>query len=191
MLKQTVTYTDYNDEQQTEDLYFNLTKTEVAENLFDLLPRIEAFAKATDGPLRELSNDEVKEMLDIVKVLIKASYGERSPDGKYFRKSEQIYTDFTQSAVYDKFVFDMFEDVEKANNFMIGIMPKDLRESEEVQAAVNGRPVQTVKTGGELNAVQEEVPAYIRENREPTQQELAAMSPKELQEAFRRKVARQ
>ena len=31
MLKKTITYTDYNDNERTEDFYFNLSKAEVTE----------------------------------------------------------------------------------------------------------------------------------------------------------------
>ena len=31
MLKKTITYTDYNGSQRTEDFYFNLSKAEIAE----------------------------------------------------------------------------------------------------------------------------------------------------------------
>ena len=31
MLKKTITYTDYNDVERTEDFYFNLTKAELME----------------------------------------------------------------------------------------------------------------------------------------------------------------
>lgn len=187
MLKQTVTYTDYNDEKQTEDLYFNLTKTEMMD-LLDLLPRMEAFTASTAGQERDMTPAEIKEMLAIIKQLIEKAYGVRSADGKHFRKSEEIFNDFAQSAVYDAFVFNLFEDLNNANNFMVGIMPKDLLA--QVQKETGAQGVETIQTGAALNGTKEEVPAYIREDREPTRAELAAMSPSELQAAFRRKSAK-
>ena len=194
VLKQTVHYLDFNDQPQTEDLYFHLTRSDVMENLLPMLPRLEAFqAKAMAAGDRNLTPEEVLEFLQILKVFIGDSYGIRDEDGKHFRKKingVNVYDDFRDSAAYDAFLMSLFEDLEKANKFLTGILPKSLLE-QIAQETANGQNVETIKTGGELNATSEEVPAYIRENREPTQRELASMSPDQLQEAFRRKIQQQ
>jgi hypothetical protein len=187
MLKQTVTYKDFNDQEQTEVLYFNISKPEMVDFL-PMLPRLVAMQQIIEGPDRELTNTEIKEMLDIIRTFIAASYGVRSEDGKYFRKSPELFADFKDSGAYDAFLFSLFEDVQKGNKFLQEIMPKDL--AEEAAAAAQS-PVETITTGAELSAVEEEVPAWVRENRRPTPKELQGMSPEQLRDAFRRQMSKE
>lgn len=127
MLKQVVKYTNYNGQEDTETLFFNINRVELAE-LLDLLPQLEAFIENIGTEEREVTIPEIKEILSIIKTLIKVAYGERSEDGKHFRKSEEIFTDFSQSAVYDAFVMSLFDNGgEGAMKFMIEVLPKDLQ----------------------------------------------------------------
>ena len=82
MLKKTITYTDYNGTERTEDFYFNLTKAELMEmelstsgGLADAIQRIVA---AQDAPA----------IVKIFKDLVLKANGEKSPDGKRFIKSD-------------------------------------------------------------------------------------------------------
>lgn len=179
MLKQIVKFKNYNDEDDSEELYFNINKSELA-GMLDFLPRLEKMQRMFAGDDRTLSTAEVQEMLSIIKYLIETSYGERSEDGKRFVKSPAIFENFTQTAAYDAFLFGLFENsATLALEFMIGILPKDL---------VEGTDVATIMT--ELPAPVEPVderPAYIREDREPTQRELSNMTQQELIQAFARK----
>jgi hypothetical protein len=199
VLKQEITYKDFDGNPQTEMLYFNLSKTEMVD-LLDLQPRLEKWLKITQGEQRNLTTAEVQDLLGIIKLLIEKSYGERSDDGKRFRKSPEIFADFKDSAVYDAFLFGLFEDIQLGLSFMVGILPQDLVDNESLQQAQQAFeqsqqprvqevpiPNNVATVGGELSTVKTEVPAWIRENRDPTQKELANMSREELAEAFRRK----
>lgn len=126
MLKQTVEYIDFNDNRATETLYFNITKTELSENLY-LKDEIERVQQELSGDEREMTPAEIQRILDLVKTLMKLAYGVRSDDGKRFIKSEEVWTEFTQTAVYDAFLFSLFEEPENAVSFMLGIIPADLR----------------------------------------------------------------
>lgn len=126
MLKQTVEYIDFNDNRATETLYFNITKTELSENLY-LKDEIEQVQQELSGDEREMTPAEIQRILDLVKTLMKLAYGVRSDDGKRFIKSEEVWTEFTQTAVYDAFLFSLFEEPENAVSFMLGIIPADLR----------------------------------------------------------------
>ena len=127
MLKQTVEYTDFDDNKATETLYFNLTKSELTENLH-LKEELEGLQKMVTGERRELETSEVTQILELVKTFMRLSYGVRSSDGKRFIKTPELWTEFTQTAVYDAFLFSLFEDPTRAVNFMSGILPLDLRE---------------------------------------------------------------
>lgn len=125
MLKQTFVYEDYNGDQVSEVFYFNLTKIELAENMW-LKTKVDKAAEIVNGPEHAMSADEMTKILGVIKDLMRLSYGVKSDDGKRFVKNDQLWTEFTQSAAYDPFLFSLFETPEKANAFMIGIMPKDL-----------------------------------------------------------------
>ncbi|QXO14078.1 hypothetical protein SEA_ALAINAMARIE_54 [Gordonia phage AlainaMarie] len=129
MLKQSVSYTDFDDNDTTETLYFNLTKTELADNL-DLEDELKEIQKDFTGQgNRTLEKHEIRRVLELVKTFMRLSYGVRSSDGKRFIKTDQIWEEFTQTAAYDAFLFSLFQEPEKAFAFMIGILPKDARDA--------------------------------------------------------------
>lgn len=133
MLKQTVEYTDFDDNRCAETLYFNLTKTELAENSH-LQERLESMQKMFGGEKRQLESAEIKEILELVKTIMRISYGVRSADGKRFIKTEEQWVEFTQTAVYDEFLISMFTDPDKMFSFMYGIMPADMRDQAKAEA---------------------------------------------------------
>lgn len=117
MLKKTITYTDYNQAERTEDFYFNLTKAEVME-----------MEMSTSGGLAEMIKKIVaaKDAPAIIKVfkdLILKTYGEKSPDGKRFIKSEEITTAFAQTEAYSQLFMELATDPDKAAEFVNGIIP--------------------------------------------------------------------
>lgn len=189
MLKETVTYTDFNGYEQTEDLYFNLSRTEMVDML-DIRPRIETWRAKVSGE-GDMSDTNIREMLDLLKILVKNAYGERSEDGKHFRKSPEIYADFEQSAVYDSFIFSMFATPERLSNFMIGILPQSLLDTPEmVEAQKEAAAVLAPLPEAEVQADEVPIPAWIQEDRDPTDAEVKNMGPAELRLAFQRKQRR-
>lgn len=120
MLKKTITYTDYNGNDRTEDFYFNLTKAEVMEmemsttgGLTDMIQRIVA---AQDSPA----------IIKIFKDLILKAYGEKSPDGKRFVKSDEIKEAFSQTEAYSQLFMELATDVDAAAAFVNGIIPQNI-----------------------------------------------------------------
>jgi hypothetical protein len=126
MLKQTVQYEDFDGNPAVDTLYFNLSKTDLANNMH-LQAEFEDLLQRLQGPQRELKTAEVQEILNLVKKVMKLSYGIRSEDGKRFKKSEEIWEDFQSSAVYDAYLYGLFVDSQKANEFLMGVLPPDLR----------------------------------------------------------------
>ena len=122
MLKETITYVDFNDLERTEDYYFNLTRTELVRmemsksgSLTGLLTKI---TKANDMP----------DIFEAMESLILKAYGEKSVDGRYFNKSEEISNMFMNSPAYDKLFEKLTTDANYAYKFLLGILPKDLAE---------------------------------------------------------------
>lgn len=118
MLKKTMTYTDYNGVERTEDFYFNLTKAEVME-----------MEMSTSGGLSEMINkivatQDAPAIIKIFKDIILKSYGEKSLDGKKFVKSEELSTAFSQTEAYSMLFMELATDTEAASNFINGIVPE-------------------------------------------------------------------
>lgn len=131
MIKETVQYTDYNEVNRTEVLYFNISQSELMDNL-DLREDLEKIQANLEGPERQLTTDEVQQILNLVKRMMRLAYGVRSEDGLTFSKDDEgenkIWRAFKNSAVYDEFIMSLFKNPEKAFEFLVAVMPKDLME---------------------------------------------------------------
>jgi hypothetical protein len=135
MLKQMITWDGFDGKQANRTLYFNLTRYEIAHDmeLEVLEQRFKRFQEDVigDEPNRDMTPPEIREMLDIFKVLVKHAYGVRSEDGKRFSKNEEIWDEFVETGAFDAFIWYMFEDASRANAFMNGIWPKEVQEAAE------------------------------------------------------------
>lgn len=120
MLKKTITYVDYNGSERTEDFYFNLTKAEVMEMEMSttggLAEAIKKIVAAQDAPA----------IIKIFKDLVLKAYGEKSPDGKRFVKSDEISTAFAQTEAYSILFMELATDADAAAKFINGIVPADV-----------------------------------------------------------------
>lgn len=117
MLKETITYTDYNGSERTEDFYFNLTQAEIMEMELStsggLAEQITKIVNAKDAPA----------IIKIFKDLVLKAYGEKSPDGKRFIKSDEIATAFSQTEAYSQLFMKLATDADAAAKFVNGIVP--------------------------------------------------------------------
>lgn len=120
MLKKTITYTDFDGIQRTEDFYFNLTKAEIAEMQLrsnnSLGEQLEAIGRSGNPSL----------IMDAFKDLIFQAYGERTPDGRGFKKSREIAEAFSHTEAYSVFFMELCTDSDAASAFVNGIIPRDL-----------------------------------------------------------------
>lgn len=118
MLKKTITYTDYNDVERTEDFYFNLTKAEIME-----------MEMSTSGGLGEMINkivaaQDAPSIIKIFKDLVLKAYGQKSPDGRRFIKSEELRREFEQTEAYSQLFMELATNADEASAFVNGIIPK-------------------------------------------------------------------
>lgn len=123
MIRETVTYEDFDGNQRTEVLQFNLTRSEVMDLVTSgriIISDIEKALESKDGVA----------MYNAFRPLILKAYGQKSEDGRYFRKSAQISEDFESSAAFDQFTVDLMTDGTgtRLYDFVTGILPKDVRE---------------------------------------------------------------
>jgi hypothetical protein len=120
MIKETIEYKDYNGTDRKEDFYFNLSEAEVME-----------MEMSTAGGLAEMitrivaAQDQVA-IIKIFKDLILKAYGEKSPDGKRFIKSDELSVAFSQTEAYSKLFMKLATDADAAAKFVNGIVPADM-----------------------------------------------------------------
>ncbi len=142
MIKETITYVDYNGTERTEDFYFNMTKTELLRMEQDkngsFSGVLEKFIKAKDQA----------DLFDAIEKFIFNAYGEKTPDGRQFKKSKEISEAFFQSPAYEVLFDKLNGDTNYSYNFIMGIVPAELSK----QAAENP---ETAKRIAEVRALAE------------------------------------
>lgn len=120
MFKKTVTYTDFNDVERTEDFYFNLTKAEVLEMQ---LGTAGGFSEMIQ---RIIDAKDTPQLIKVFKDLVLKAYGEKSLDGKRFIKSPEIAEAFAQTNAYSEIFMELATNDKEASAFVNGITPKGL-----------------------------------------------------------------
>lgn len=192
MLKERFTYKDWNGQEVTEDIYFNVTEVELGENLH-VKEDFERWLEKVDpdGPERDLTIPEVQELLRLVKFTLKLAYGVRADEGRRFVKTEQVWEEFTQGAAYSPFLMSLFQiepdtGLPKANRWMAQIMPAELRAELDKQPALQQRPPtrdhqQKQQRPVEVVRVSEEQAQPVEASQVITQADLVKMTPEDFQ----------
>lgn len=122
MVKKTITYTDFNGEEVTSDLYFNLTKAELVEIELGHKDGLgESIQRIID------SKDGAAIVAEFKKILLMA-YGQKSLDGTRFIKNDALREEFESSAAYSEIFMELVTDAEKAAAFIQGVIPEDMTE---------------------------------------------------------------
>ena len=117
MLKKTITYTDYNGTERTEDFYFNLSKAELMEMEMGIDGGMSAMVE------KIIAAQNTPQLIKLFKELILKSYGEKSADGKRFIKSEELSTAFSQTEAYSDLYMLLATNADEASKFVNGITP--------------------------------------------------------------------
>lgn len=124
MIKKTITYTDYNGIERTENFYFNMSKAEVMEMELStaggMAESIQKIVDAKDAPA----------IIRVFKDLVLKAYGVKSDDGRRFMKVKPdgtLYADeFKETEAYSQIFMELATDADKAAEFVNGIMPAEL-----------------------------------------------------------------
>lgn len=120
MLKNTITYTDYDGMERTEDFWFNLSKTELTK-LDAELPG------GVLGVLRKIiDKKDRKALVDFIETLILRSYGEKTLDGKRFVKTPEMAEEFMQTPAYDELFMSILSDTDSQTSFINGVIPQSM-----------------------------------------------------------------
>lgn len=144
MIKQTITYTDFNDEEVTEDFYFNFTLLEIVEQIEvnKLEEKMSLLTKTNDGP----------GAYRIFKGIVLDAYGHKTPDGRQFKKNPDIRAEFESSPAISEMIISFLQDEALGVAFLSGLLPKDkmeqaLAKAEAKKSGTAGiQPAQPVPT---------------------------------------------
>ena len=117
-----IPYTDYDGNEREEECFFNLNKAEVLE-----------MQMTWDGGLDKvlhkiIEEKDQKRIIEMFKMIILKSYGQKSLDGKRFVKTPQVVEEFTQTEAYSELFMMLATDDKKAAEFINGILPQKLIE---------------------------------------------------------------
>lgn len=128
MLKKTITYTDFNGKEVSEDFYFHLSKAELIELELSheggLTVAINKIIESNDG----------KAVIKEFKGIVLMAYGQKSEDGRRFIKNQQLREEFESTEAYSTLFFELVTDADAAAEFMNGVIPFDLAAELEEQA---------------------------------------------------------
>lgn len=133
MYKKTVTYVDYDGNERSEDLWFNMNEAELTKWLM------------TNGDytldkvmLKLTTERNGKKIIEYFEDFIHRSYGRKSLDGRRFEKSEEIWNDFYQTEAYSILFMEIISDGKAAADFMNAVIPKSL--SDKVKETILKNP---------------------------------------------------
>nr|DAP18247.1 MAG TPA: hypothetical protein [Caudoviricetes sp.] len=128
MLKKTITYTDYDGLERTEEFRFNLTKAELVDM------ELTTAGTFSETMKRIIAEKDIIRIAKLFKELLLKSYGVKSDDGKRFIKSQELSEAFSQTEAYSDLYIELLSNPEEAAKFFAEVAPK----MEEVSAVPAG-----------------------------------------------------
>lgn len=128
MLKKTITYTDYDGLERTEEFRFNLTKAELVDM------ELTTAGTFSETMKRIIAGKDIIRIAKLFKELLLKSYGVKSDDGKRFIKSQELSEAFSQTEAYSDLYIELLSNPEEAAKFFAEVAPK----MEEVSAVPAG-----------------------------------------------------
>lgn len=134
MLKKTVTYENFDGEKITEELFFNLTKSELIEIAIDLPDGVsESVGNNPENIDEEQAVSKImdtlgsKGILRFIKDLVLKAYGIKSEDGRRFAKVDDngkpLSIEFSQTMAFETVLDEFMDDDIAAANFVNSIIP--------------------------------------------------------------------
>lgn len=124
MLKETIKYEDFDGNEVSETHYFNLSKSQLIE--LDARHQPEGWGRYLQNTVNK---NDPNELMDLFLSLLRMTYGVRDDATNKFRQSDEIFEDFQSSLAYDQFFSDLFMKEGKLEQFVRGVMPKDVQEA--------------------------------------------------------------
>lgn len=149
MLKKLIKYTDYDGRERSENFYFYLSKAELME-----------MELGVDGGMQQMiqliiDKQDIPKIMAAFKRIILKAYGEKSPDGRRFIKSDALSEAFSQTEAYSNLYIELVTNAEAAAAFINGIVPIEV-----AQAAIANKKQQEEETSEQFTTVT--TPAIVK-----------------------------
>lgn len=120
MYKKTITYTDYNGTERSEDFYFNLSEVELTDMNYSFEGGfVSAIKKLVDAK-------DTKALIDVLKDIINRSYGIKSDDGRRFIKKPEYLEEFMETPAYGVLYLELASNETAAAEFIKKVVPSNL-----------------------------------------------------------------
>lgn len=139
MLKRDITFEDFDGNTVTETFYFNISKTELIELEVEHGQSLQSWLQKVQ------KEKDAKALVHEFKRIVLLAYGEKSDNGREFRKSDELSKNFSYTNAYSELFLELATDDEAAAKFIKGILPKDLVEESD-QDKPTGPPKPPVKS---------------------------------------------
>lgn len=120
MLAKKIKYVDYDGNERNETFYFNINKAEALEL------EMEESGGLISLLMRMIEAQDVPRLFKLFKKLIGLSIGEKSNDGKYLIKNEEVTAKFFATNAYETLFMEIVQSPEAAANFVNSIVPQDV-----------------------------------------------------------------
>lgn len=139
MLKKTITYTNFNDVEVSEDFYFHLSHADLIELEMSKKGGMEKYIQAIIA-----ADDRATIMAEFKKIIL-LSYGQKSDDGSKFIRNNKIREEFESSEAYSELMMELCTNAGAAAEFINGIVPKNfearfVKKQEQKAQSVNKTP---------------------------------------------------
>lgn len=130
MIKQTVTFEDFDGKEKTKDLYFHLTEAELT--MLNLAEN-DIFNKYSDA------NDYSNELnIHLFEAIIEKAYGQKLEDGTFVKNKDKKEA-FLCSPEYSALLMDMIQGKIDINAFILGCLPNKL--SKQIKIGEDGKAI--------------------------------------------------
>lgn len=137
MYKKTITYKDFDEKERIEDVYFNLTKSELIDFALDLPDNVsDSIANDSEGTdeskaiTKVMSAFTSKSIFKFLKDLILKSYGVRKDEGRRFAKVDEngkpLSTEFKETMVFEAIMDEFMSDDKAAADFVNAVIPSSI-----------------------------------------------------------------
>lgn len=130
MIKKSITYKDFNNNEVTDEFAFHLSPADLLEMEAETSGGIEAQLQ------RIQATQDPSEIWNFFKRLITRSIGKVSSNGKQFIHNDEVRDEFMQSNAFSVMLMEMVKDAEGAAKFFNALMPQGLDDLEVAVADV-------------------------------------------------------
>lgn len=138
MIKKTIKFTNFLDQEEQDDFYFNFSKGELVKMQMAAIDQhTESFTDKLEKIGKNLQGAELVAVLDDI---ILNGYGEKTTDGKGFvkvRNGVRLSESFQSSGAYSELVTELCTNATAMAEFVNGLMPANLREQVRQEAATS------------------------------------------------------